>query len=89
VNATRFSREVNERKLKKFIEECELTKEVYNTVKEQLKLEKEKQGEKRDGEGEGEGEREDKKNKNYNLILSLKEKEGLSEKVDRIISLKN
>jgi len=87
VNATRFSREVNERKLKKFIEECELTKEVYNTVKEQLKLEKEKQGEKRDGEGEGE--REEKKNKNYNLILSLKEKEGLSEKVDRIISLKN
>jgi len=40
-NASKFSREVYEKKLNRFIEECELTKEVYYSVKDKLSMSKE------------------------------------------------
>lgn len=55
-----------EKKLNRFIEECELTKQVYQSVKDRLKM----------GEEES-------------FIPPNEREEGLDEKVNNMISLKN
>jgi len=65
-NASKFSRDVYEKKLNRFIEECELTKQVYHSVKDNLNM-----------------------NEDDNFIPPEKREEGLDEKLDSMISLKN
>lgn len=65
-NATKFSREVYEKKLNRFVEECEMTKQVYHSVKHRLRMSEED-----------------------SFIPPNEREEGLDEKVDKMISLKN